>query len=166
MVVSAALGGNEVHHLLNDAGGSYIVAVCRLSVLEVGVAVLRGALLDGMFGVERPGLEVCNVFCNSGFVADSPDFRIVVSFVPHVDFGNFVRGSETVEEVDEGNFCLEGGEVSNECEVHNFLYGRIANHCKTRLTASHNVCMVAEYVERMSCKGARGNVHNHGQQFA
>ena len=57
---------------------------------EIGVAVLRGALLDGVFGVERAALEIRNVGRNAGFVADCPYLGIVVCFVPDVDLGNFV----------------------------------------------------------------------------
>ena len=107
VVASSALGGNEVHHLLNDCGSGGIVAVCRFPVLEIGVAVLRGALLNGVLGVERAGLEVCYVCGDTRSFANCTDFGIVVRVVPNVYLGNFVGGSETVEEVNERHFAFK-----------------------------------------------------------
>ncbi len=58
VIVSAAFSRNYVHHFLNDSGGSLVIAVRRLSVLEISIAVLGGALLYRVFGVERARLEV------------------------------------------------------------------------------------------------------------
>ena len=52
-VVFSAVGvlGYEIHHFLHNSGRSFIIAVRRFSVLEIGIAVLRGAFLNGMLGV-------------------------------------------------------------------------------------------------------------------
>ena len=166
MVFSSAFSRNNVHHFLDDCGGSLVIAVRRFSVLEVGVAVLRGTLLNGVLGVQRAGLEVCNVARNFRLVADSADFRVIVGFVPNVYFGNLVAGSEAVEEVDKGHLRFQRGQMRNKRQIHNLLNGAVAKHCKARLAACHNVGMVAENVKRMSRQRARRNVHNHGQQLA
>ena len=101
VVFSAAFSGNDVHHFLNYSGSGSVVAVCGFPVLEIGVAVLRGTFLNGVFGVERARLKVCNIGFNSRFGANFADFRIVVRIVPNVYFSYFVAGSETVEEIDE-----------------------------------------------------------------
>ncbi len=166
MIASAAFFGNDVHHLLNDGGGSCVITVGGFSVLEVGVAVLRSTLLNGMLGVERAGLEVRNVGGNAYFVADGAYFGVIIGFVPNVYFGNFVARSEAVEEVYKGNLRTERGEMSDESKVHNFLNGAVANHSKARLAASHNVRMVAENVKGVSSQSARRNMHNHGHKLA
>ena len=56
--------------------------------------------------------------------------------------------------------------MRDEREIHYFLHGRIAQHRKTRLTASHNVRMVSENIERVSGKRARRNVENAGHKLA
>ena len=56
--------------------------------------------------------------------------------------------------------------MRDERKIHDFLHRAAGDHRESRLTASHNVGMVAEDVQRMRRKRARRNVHDHGEQFA
>ena len=111
-----------------------------------------------MFGVERAALEVVDVL--------HVDERFHLVVVDDVDLGNFVRGAEAVEEVQERHFGFEGGQVRHEREVHDLLHRAGSEHRKAGLAAGHNVLMVAEDVQRMRGDRARRNVENRGQQFA
>ena len=155
MIASAGEGGNFIHIALNDSGRFEIVFISSLSVLEICIGILRGTLLNGVFGVERARAEVRNGVHIHKF------FHLVVIY--YVDFGNFVAGSEAVKEMKEGNFCVKRGKMSDQSQIHNFLNGAAGEHCKTRLAASHNVRMVAENVKRMSGKSTRAYVENRGQ---
>ena len=95
-----------------------------------------------MFGVERAGTEIFDIFKIDEFL------HILV--IDRFDLGNFVARSETVEEVKERNSRLKRRKVSNQSKVHNFLNGVGSKHCKTRLTASHNVRVIAEDVKGVS----------------
>ena len=56
--------------------------------------------------------------------------------------------------------------MSDERKIHSFLYGSGSEHRKTRLTACHNVGMIAENVKSVSCNRSRADVENGGEQFA
>ena len=146
------------HHLRYDGGSGEVILVRRFAVLEIGIAVLRRALLDGVFGVERAALEIVDVL--------HVDERFHLVVVDDVDLGNLVRGAESVKEVQERHLRFERGEVRDEREVHNFLHGAGREHRKTRLAAGHNVLMVAENVQRMRRDRACGNVEHGREQFA
>ena len=162
MIFSSCQRRNFVHHFLYDVGRRVIVTICGFSVLEVSIAVLRRAALYGMFGIERARLEFGNVFVQSFFLEYGFHFLII----DRIDLTHFMRSTESVEEVDERHARTERGKVRNKRKIHYFLNGTARDHCKSRLTACHDVRMVAEDVQRMCGKGARRNVHNHGEQFA
>ena len=162
VVASARERVHLVHHLLHDGGRRKVVAVRRLAVLEVGVAVLRGAALNGMLGVEGACAEFRHVLGKALLVED----RLHLLIGNDVDLGDFVRGTEAVKEIDERHACAERGQMRHEREVHDLLHRAARDHREARLTARHDVLMVAEDVQRMRGDRARGDVHDHGQQFA
>ena len=75
-------------------------------------------------------------------------------------------GTETVEEVDEWNAALDSSQVSNSAQVHNFLWVCLSQHSKAGLTASINVGVVTEDVQRVGSYGSCRNVENGWQQLA
>ena len=89
-----------------------------------------------------------------------------VLVIPHGDLLNLVRGAETVEEVDEGNTALNGGQMGHGSQVHDLLNVILAQHGKAGLTAGHDVGMIAEDVQSVAGHGTGGHVEHAGQQFA
>jgi len=83
-----------------------------------------------------------------------------------LDLGHFVRRAEAVEEVEEWNACLEGGGVSDECEVHDFLNIVRGKERPARLSGGHDVLMIAENRERMRRNRTGRNVEYGGCRFA
>ena len=158
VVGTAGQLGDLLHFLLDDGGNSIVILVRRFAVLEVDVAVLRSALLMGMLGVHRAGAELGNL------IERTQLGHILV--VDHLDLLNLVRGAEAVEEVQERNRGTQGGQVSHQRQVHSLLHGVGCQHRKTGLTAGHHVGMIAEDVQRVSGKGAGGDVEDAGQQLA
>ena len=158
MILSAGDARDLIHHGLDDAGNCVIVFVCGFSVLEVDVGILRRACLMRMFGVEGTCAETVDIVK----VDEGLDFVVV----DDVDFADFVRGSETVEEVYERYGGFEGGKMCHKAQVHNFLNGVGREHSKAGLTASHNVRVVAEDAECVSGESSCGNVENAGEKFA
>ena len=158
VIFSAGEGGNFLHIFGDYSGNRSVIFIGGFSVLEVYVAVLRGAFLNGVFGVKGACAEFVDVFHVDEL------FHILV--IDGVDLADFVAGAEAVEEVDERNFRFEGGEVRHEREVHGFLNGVGSEHRKTGLTASHNVGVVAENVKSVSGEGSCRNMENAGEKFA
>ena len=55
-----------------------------------------------------------------------------------------MRGTETVEEAEEGDFAFEGREVGDDGEVVGFLNTVGTGHGETGSAAGHNVGVVTE----------------------
>ena len=55
--------------------------------------------------------------------------------IPNLDLLDLVGGTEAVEEVDERNAGLDGSQMSNCGQVHNFLRVGLSQHGKAGLTA-------------------------------
>ena len=83
-------------------------------------------------------------------------FQIFV--IPCLDLLDLVRGTETIEEVDERDTSFDCCTVCNRCKVHNFLYGRFAQHSCTCLTTCVNVGVISEDGKRMACDRTSGYV--------
>ena len=77
-----------------------------------------------------------------------------------------MAGAEAVEEVQEGDAALDGGQVRHGGEVHDLLDVALAEHGKAGLAAGHDVLMVAEDAEGVAREGTRGDVEDTGQQLA
>ncbi len=158
VIAPARESGDLIHHLLHDGGSGFVVFIGGLAVLEVDVRVLRRTALDGVLGVKSASAEVLDVL----HIHEA--LHLVV--LDHVDLADFVRSAETVEEVEERNFRLQGGEVGDKRKVHDLLHRVGREHRKTRLTASHHVRVIAENVESVRRKGTSAHVEDGGQQFA
>ncbi len=155
LVVGAELGVDFVHVLLDDGRQRVVVGVASLAVLEEDVAVLVAAAHRRMVGVKGVlaerlhGVHVAHL-C-----------QVVV--VPHGDLLNLVRGAEAVEEVQERNLALDGGQVRDGRKVHDLLYVALGEHRETGLAARHDVGVVAEDVQRVRGDGARRHVEDARQ---
>ena len=96
MIISSGKFVYLVHHFLNDSGRFVVIFIGGFLILEVNIGVLRGTLLNGVFGVERAFLEIFYIFHIDEL------FHFVV--IESVYLLNFVAGSEPVKEVQERNF--------------------------------------------------------------
>ena len=144
-VVGAELGVDLVHIVFHDRGQGVVGAVDGLAVLEVDVAVLMRAARVRVLGVE-------------GVVAERldgihVDHILEVVEVPDGDLLDLVGGAEAVEEVQERQAALNGGQVSDGREVHDLLDVALGEHGKAGLAAGHDVGVVAEDVQ-----GVRGDL--------
>ena len=146
------------HIMLNDCGNGHVTGVAGFAILEVNVRVLGGAGKVRMLRIERARTE--GGHC------------IVIKQLAHilVIYGlyllHFVAGTETIEEVDEGDGSLDGGKVSYQRKVHDLLNRGGRKHGKAGLAAAHNVAVITEYAQRMVRKRAGGHVEHAGQQLA
>ncbi len=114
LVVCADLGVDLVHILLDDFGQGVVEFVPGLLGLEEDIRVLGRAALYGVVGVQRIGAEAVDV-------APVDELRQIL-VAPHGDLVILVGGAESVEEVQERDSGLEGGQMRDSAEVHNLLY--------------------------------------------
>ena len=75
------------------------------------------------------------------------DHLVKILIVPDLDLLNLVGSTEAVEEVDERNAALYGGEMSDRAEIHDLLRVGLSEHSEAGLTAGVNVGVVTEDVE-------------------
>lgn len=127
-------------------------------MLEENVAVFGHAASHGSVGSEGAFTEGCECF--------AVEKRGEVVLLHYLDFLYFVRSTEAIEEVDEGNARFDGRQVCHTGEVHYFLYGAFGKHCETGLAHRHHVLVVTENRESVRGKCTGRNMEDGRQQFA
>ena len=148
--------GELVHVLLDDRRGGLVVLLAALAALEVDVRVLRRAAHRGMLRIKRTLAEVL-------------DELVIDHLADHlgrdlIDLLDLVGGAEAVEEVEERNLRLERRGVRDHRHVVRFLNRVRAEHREARLTAGHDVALVAEDAEALARERTRGDVeHGRGE---
>ena len=126
-------------------------------MLEERVAVLVRAAHGGALGVQAVVAEGSHCVHVTHFL------QVIV--VPDGDLLDLMGRAEAVEEVDERDAALDGGQVRDRGKVHDFLRVGLAEHGEAGLTAGVDVGMIAEDVQRMGRDGTRGDMEDGGQQF-
>ena len=127
-------------------------------MLEEDVAVLVRAAGVRVLGVQRvvteglDGVHVAHI--------------LEVIVVPDGDLLDLMGGAEAVEEVEERDLALDGGEVSHRREVHNLLDVALGEHGEAGLAASHDVGVVAEDVQSVGRDGTSRHVEDGRQALA
>ena len=94
------------------------------------------------------------------------DHLIEIFIVPDLDLLDFVRSSETVEEVDERKFALDCCAVSYRSQIHDFLYTGFAEHCAAGLTCCVDVGVITEDVQSVGTYSTGCNVDDGRKTFA
>ncbi len=74
-----------------------------------------------------------------------------------------MRGTEAVEEVQEGNLALDGAQMCHRGQIHDFLHAALDQHCEAGLAAGHDVAVITEDVQGLGSNGTCGNVEHAGQ---
>ena len=157
-VIGAELGVDLAHVVLDDRGQRVIRLVAGLAVLEEDVAVLVRAARGGVLGVERviaEGLDGVHV-AHLG----------EIGVVPGGDLLDLMGGAEAVEEVQERDLALDGGEVRHGSQIHDLLDVALGEHGEAGLAAGHDVGVIAEDVERVGGDAAGGHVEDARQALA
>ena len=86
-----------------------------------------------------------------------------VGVVPLLDLLVLVRSTEAVEEVQEGDLALDGCQMGNRGQVHDFLHAALDQHCEAGLAACHNVAVITEDVQGLGSNGTCRNIEHAGQ---
>ena len=157
MILTAGLGGDFVHVFLNDRRSGVVELVDRFAALEINVRVLGADVGDRSIRAESAGAELFDILRLDQF------FDLVIGDL--MIFVNFMRSTETVEELQERYARLVGGEVGNESEIHFFLNGSGGEHGETGVAACHHVGVVAEDGERLGGKRTGGHMEHGRDEF-
>ncbi len=119
----------DLRHVLLDHGGQRVVnAVAGLTVLEEDVAVLVAAAHLRVLGVQSAGRGTPHGLHVAHFLQ--------IGVVPLLDLLDLVGGTEAVEEVQERNVALDGGQVGNRRQVHDLLHVALGQHGEAGLAAA------------------------------
>ena len=125
-----------VHIVANDVSYLVVVWVAALAVSEEHVWVLSHTTHHRTHRRECAIAELLQCL--------HVNERTQVFHIYYLYFLVLVRGTETVEEVEEWHAALDGSKVSYTCEVHDLLYATLSEHSEARLAARHHVLVVAE----------------------
>ena len=146
-----------IHGLLHHGGQCIIVAVCCFTGLEENVRILSAAAQHRMIGVQGFGTETLD--------QRRVEHVVEIVIVPGRHLANLMGCAESVEEVQERNFSLQRGQMSHSRQIHDFLRIVGAQQSITRLTAGHDIGVIAEDGQRMSGQRA-GRYMDHAGQLA
>ena len=136
LIVSTDLGINLVHVLLDDCRKRVIIWVAGLPCLEEDVWVLGRSPLAWMVWIQCILTECINRVHVNHFL------QVIV--IPGLNLLDLMGGTETVKEVDERNFALDGCHMRNNGQVHDFLDTGLTQHGASGLTACVNIGVVTE----------------------
>ncbi|OPZ60770.1 MAG: hypothetical protein BWY87_00264 [Deltaproteobacteria bacterium ADurb.Bin510] len=158
VVLAAGDGFDLLHVVFDHVGNGVVERVGRFPGLEVDVGVLGQTAGDRMLGVERAGAEALQ-----GLLVDQLGQFLVGN---GLDLLDFVRASETVEEVQEGQPAFKCNQVRDAGDVHDLLDAAAGQHAETGLAGRVDVGVVAEDRERVGRQRAGADMQHAGQQFA
>ena len=147
-----------LHGVGHHVGHGVVELVRSLARLKINVGVLGRTAGHGVFGVQGPVAELLQ-----GIAVEHRRQR---GLVDQLDFLNLMRGTETVEEMQERHARLQRHEVCDACEVHDLLHRRGGQHGETGLARSHHVLVVAEDRQRLCGQRTRRNVEHAREQLA
>ena len=152
-----------VHALFHDGRHGQVELVSGFTALEVDVAVLGGTGLMRMFRIQGAGAELGNLVPRNQIL----DLFVAVLGVDGVDLLDFVAGTESVEEMQEGHGALQGRQMGYQSHIMRFLDRVGGQHGEAGLTAGHNVAVISEDVQRMIRQSAGADMeHSRGQLAA
>lgn len=154
LILTAGYGSEIIHRLFDMIVYRVIPRVGRLAGLEVSVRIRRSAADHRVLRVERPGAVRVN-FSLRHQAAN----RVICQ---RDDFVDFMRGAETIKEVNKGNPAFQGRDLRDQCEILRFLYARGAQHGATGLADRHDVRMIAKNGQRVGCHGTGGDMQYKG----
>ena len=150
MVVSSCDPVDALHVLLHHGGDGVIGAVVGLLGLVVHIRALHGGALEGVLRVH--GDPVVGL---QGLPVHEARHGVQIDYLDLLDL---VGGSEAVEEVEEGNPALDGGQMGHGGQVHDLLDAGGGHHCDAGGAAAHDILVVAEDVVGVLGHGAGGHV--------
>ena len=143
-VVRAAGNLRDFTHIIfHNLRNIFVIRVTSLTMLEEMVRVLSHTARNRVLRGKCTATEF-----SEGFLIDKVSQVLIFK---HFYFLYFMRSTETVKEIDKRHSTLDSREVSDTGKVHNLLYGALCEHCEACLTASHNILMVTENTESMTC---------------
>ena len=146
-----------VHIVANDVSNLVVVWVAALAVSEEHVWVLSHTTHNRTHRRECAIAELLErLHVNE---------RTQVFHIYYLYFLVLVRGTETVEEVEEWHAALDSSQVSYTSEVHHLLYATFSEHSKARLTARHHVLVVAEDTKSVASECTSRNVEYRRDQL-
>lgn len=148
----------SIHRFFDDTGDGVVVGIARFASLEEDIGVLRRAADGRVFGRESA------IMASNDEVFVDECTRIFERQI--VDFVDFVRRAEAVEEVEERNARFERRHLGDHRHVLGFLNARRRKHGESGRAGVHDVAVIAKDRKSMACQATRGDVENRRREFA
>jgi len=128
-----------------------------LLVLEEHIRALHSADKVRVQGVESTITKTLD-----GITIDQLGDGVVLG---QLDLADFVRSTETIEEVHERNATLQSGKVSDESHIGDFLNGLRVKISEAASTSSHDIVVIGEDGQRLATSSTRSNVDDKRLNF-
>ena len=158
MVGAADDFGHLVHVMLDDGRALGVKPIDRLAALKIDVRVLLTDFHHRPFRIEGTLPEFVEMFRLE---------ELSQSLIGNeVDFLDFARGPEAVEEMKKRDLAPERGEVRDDGQVLNLLDRSGRRHGEARIPGGHDVGMVAEDRQALAGQRTGRDVKNRGKHFA
>ena len=122
------------------------------------VRILGGTTKNGFLRVEGPGPELRHLL----IVDHGPD--IFPGDLFHLV--NLMGGTETVEEMHEGDTGFQGSCLGDKGHIHDFLHAIGGKEAEARSPGGHDIAVIAEDGEGVGCHGTGGNVEHRGSKLS
>ena len=153
----AGPGGEAIHRVLHDVRHRRVERAGGFPSLEEDVRVLRRS-------------PKARVLRRQGALPVGADQVVVdqgaqVVVVERADLRHFVRRSEPVEEVEEGDAAPERRGVCDQRQIMRLLHRGGAEHREARAPRRHHVRVIAEDRQCVRGEGPGGDVHHEGRQL-
>eukprot|EP00906_Rhabdomonas_costata_P005593 RCo008352 len=149
--------GDLVHRLLNDLHHVGVERVGALLVLEEHVGALVRPTQGGVHRVQGAGAVQLH-----GLVGHQlADFLVG----EQQDLVHFVRGTESIHEVNEGQAAPQGGDVGDQGKVVGLLHAERAEHRRPSLSDGHDILVASKDGKRLTRNLAGGDVDHTGKQL-
>ena len=158
MVLATGQLGKLVHSLLHDARAGIVVLVDGLAALKIHIRILGGTPDHGT--IRRQGAPPMG---KDEFVGNHRPDHIAGDGFNLLDF---MGGPESVEEMQEGNPCLQGSRLGNQGEIMRFLNAGGGQHRKPGLAHRHDIRVIAEDRQSLAGQRAGGDVEHRAGEFA
>jgi len=156
-VVAARHFAELLESLLHDGDTAVVIGVAGLAALEEHIGVRGRSARGGMLRRKAARAE----FRKVAGVDEALEFRVG----KRLHLADFVRGAETVEEMEEGKTCRKRGRVRHGGHVLRLLNVGGGQHRDARLAAGHDIGVFREDGEGICCDRARGHVQDEGREL-
>lgn len=157
LIFTASQDGKSIHRINDVLAGGVVIRIGGFAGLEISVRVGGSAADHRMVRRQSTGAMRINLRLRQHLLE-----RVITE---RGNFVDFVRGPETVEEMNKRHAAVETGNLRNQREILRFLHAGGREQGATGLAYGHHIRMIAKNGQRVGGYGARSDMQHERRQF-